>query len=192
MHGAFNFRIKAAGEISQQFLSRRIKDFMGAAQFIRQLPYRRNADKADLASVFADGGATCGPKHAVLRQLALENDVSDLKLKLGVFKMSGQNTPPIARILAEHKLPFLPEAHNYLRVGRTVLDCTRATSSVDDFKADLLLEIEIEPLQIGAPKVAFHQTYLRYWLSQNPGLALTFPELWAIREQCIAELSQTD
>ena len=93
MAGVFNFRIQATGKISREFLSRRITDFKQAAQFIRELPYRRNTDKTNLASVFADGAATCGPKHAVLRQLAIENDVVDLKLKLGVFRMSGQNTP---------------------------------------------------------------------------------------------------
>jgi hypothetical protein len=190
MHSAFNFRIHDRGEISRQFLERHIADFQHAAQFIRELPYRRNADKANLASVFADGGATCGPKHALLRQLAIENGVSNLKLKLGLFKMSGQNTPAVAKTLAHHNLEFLPEAHNYLRVHRSVLDCTRPDSSAEDFKSDLLLEIEMEPAQIGAPKVAFHQTYLRYWLSQHPEIKLTFPQLWNIREQCIEALSR--
>ncbi|WP_046246175.1 hypothetical protein [Hymenobacter terrenus] len=190
MHSAFNFRIQDRGEISRQFLSRHITDFKHAARFIRELPYRRNTDKTNLAGVFADGAATCGPKHAVLRQLAIENDVADLKLKLGVFRMNGRNTPSVASTLARHGLAFLPEAHNYLRVHRTVLDCTRPNSSVEDFKTDLLLEIEIEPTQIGEPKVAFHQTYLRYWLSQNPSLNLTFPQLWRIREQCIEALNQ--
>ena len=192
MHSAFNFRIQNRGEISRQFLSRHITDFRHAAQFIRELPYRRNTDKTNLPGVFADGAATCGPKHAVLRQLAIENGVPDLKLKLGVFKMSAENTPSVAKTLTEYNLAFLPEAHNYLRVHRTVLDCTRPTSSADDFKADLMLEIEIEPAQIGEPKVAFHQTYLRYWLSQHPELGLTFPQLWSIREQCIEALSHED
>jgi hypothetical protein len=47
--------------------------------------------------VFADGAATCGPKHAVLRQLAIENGIADLKLKLGVFRMSGENTPAVGQ-----------------------------------------------------------------------------------------------
>ncbi|MBD2768716.1 hypothetical protein IC235_12550 [Hymenobacter sp. BT664] len=190
MSGAFNFRIQDTGEISREFLSRRITDFQHAAQFIRELPYRRNTDKTNLVSVFADGGATCGPKHAVLRQLALENGIPDLKLKLGIFRMNGLNTPAVASTLAQYGLAFLPEVHNYLRVHRTVLDCTRPNSSADDFRADLLLELEIEPTQIGDAKVAFHQTYLRYWLHQNPGLGLTLPQLWSIREQCIEALSR--
>ncbi len=189
MRDALNFPIQDQGPISQQFLRRGIHDFTGAAQFMRQLPYQRNADKTNLASIFAEGGATCGPKHAVLRQLALENDVPALKLKLGVFRMSGQNTPRVAATLARYGLAFLPEAHNYLRFGRTIIDCTRPSASPDDFKADLLLEIEIEPDQIATPKVAFHQTYLRYWLSQHPDLGLNFAQLWDVREQCIRDLA---
>ena len=189
MKPAFNFPIQANGLISGHFLSRGITNFADAASFIRQLPYRRNADKTDVACIFKDSGGTCGPKHAALRQLALENGVSALRLKLGLFKMSAQNTPSVAATLAEYGLPYLPEAHNYLRVGADIWDCTALRSSGEDFEADLLLEVEIEPNQIADSKVAFHHAYLERWLAQNPTLGLSMPQLWAAREQCIQDLS---
>ena len=189
MREVVNFTIQDHGPISQQFLQRGLTDFTHAADFVRRLPYQRNADKTNLASIFAEGGATCGPKHALLRQLALENEVPALKLKLGLFRMNGQNTPRVAATLARHGLKFLPEAHNYLRFGRAIIDCTRPGACPDDFKADLLVEIEIEPADVATPKAAFHQTYLRYWLGQNPDLGLSFAQLWDVREQCIRELA---
>ena len=189
MKAAFNFPIRAGGSISRHFLSRGVRNFVEAADFIRQLPYRRNIDKTDVACIFRDHAGTCGPKHAALRQLALENGVLALRLKLGLFKMNAQNTPAVVATLARYGLPYLPEAHNYLRVGPEIWDCPAPGSSGQYFESDLLLETEIEPNQITDSKLAFHHAYLERWLTQNPTLGLCMPQLWAAREQCVQDLS---
>jgi hypothetical protein len=60
----------------------------------------------------------------------------------------------------------------------------------EDFVADLLSEIEIEPFQITGFKVRYHQTVLKDWLLNNPDIAFNFDDLWTIREKCIADLEQ--
>jgi hypothetical protein len=189
MKAAFNFPIQASGIVSWHFLTRGITNFVEAAAFTRRLPYRPNTDKTDVTCIFRDNGGTCGPKHAALRQLALENDRPDLRLKLGMFRMSAQNTPAVAATLDRYGLPYLPEAHNYLRVGSNIWDCTALNSSGQDFEDDLMMEVEIEPCQIADSKVAFHHAYLERWLAQNPTLGLSMTQLWAVREQCIRDLS---
>jgi hypothetical protein len=126
----------------------------------------------------------------LLRQLAVENKADNIKLILGVFKMSKFNTPQIGATLDKYGLPYILEAHNYLSFDNEIIDCTKTGFGVDNFVADLVAEIEIEPNQITDYKVNYHKQILQKWLSENPQIELSFIELWIIREQCIEDLSK--
>ena len=182
-----NFIIQP-GKISGLFLERGIPDFQQAASFIRSLPYKRNSSKTDVSIVLRENCGTCSTKHAVLAALAIENKVPGVQLMLGMFRMNSANTPRTGNVLENAGLNYIPEAHNYLRMNGEILDCTVAGEGFS-FLNDLLEEKEILPSQVGDYKVSYHQDFLRRWLNENPAIKLTFAELWAIREQCIQNLS---
>ena len=60
--------------------------------------------------------------------------------------------------------------NNYLTVDGEIVDCIKQNSSKDDFIADLLNEIEIEPNQITEFKASYHKTILKDWLLNNPDI----------------------
>jgi len=188
----FNFDIKTKGPISIEFLNRDIHTFQDAADFIRKLPYGRNIDKNNLLSVFIDNRGTCSTKHALLKVLADENGLRNIKLMLGIFKMSGFNTPRISKTLLNHNLQYIPEAHNYLKIESQILDYTKLNSRPSNFENELIEEIEIAPDQIADFKVMYHTEFLKRWLEQNPDIPFTIDELWQIREQCISDLSNRE
>ena len=185
----FNFDIQPAGEISNEFLKRNIKTFEEPSDFVRYLPYGRNANKNEPATLFTDQCGTCSTKHALLKLLAEENNIPDVKLMLGIFKMNASNTPKIAQTLTQNQLTYIPEAHNYLKINNHIVDVTNSNSSFCDFLNDLLEEIEITPQQITDFKTTYHQHYLRNWLTQYTNICYSISELWHIREQCIKDLS---
>jgi hypothetical protein len=183
-----DFSISPIGPVSRAFLERGIEGFRPAAEWVAALPYGRNADKTDPFAVFSDMRGTCSTKHALLKRLAEENGESGLHLCLGIFKMHAGNTPRIASTLARAGLPYLPEAHNYLKWRGQVLDATFGRVDTDPpFLNDLLEEIIIPVSAIGAFKVAYHRSYLTGWLEKN-GIAFSLESVWEVREQCIAEL----
>ncbi len=185
----FDFDINANGPISECFLSRNIHTFTHAAEFIKRLPYKRNTNKEELTSVFTDNHGTCSTKHAILKQLATENNRDDLKLALGIFRMNALNTPKISATLQKYYLAYIPEAHNYLRFEGRILDYTFPNSTDTSFEQDLLEEIIIQPGQITDFKVNYHTAYLQKWLLENTHIQHTLEEIWKIREQCIQSLS---
>ncbi len=191
----YNFDIVSDQEISQLFKQNNCSDFHSASEFIRNLPYRRNFNKDNLATVFIDECGTCSTKHAVLKILAEENNQPDFKLILGIFRMNGNNTPKIKSVLEtlrepqSDKLEYIPEAHNYLKFKNQILDFTKKNSSENDFINDLLEETEIQPHQINQFKIEFHKNYLKKWLSEHPEIPYSLDELWNIRELCIQALS---
>ncbi|MNL81390.1 hypothetical protein D3C87_2084860 [compost metagenome] len=75
-----------------------------------------------------------------------------------------------------------------MKINNERVDCTTATSNFDKIKNDVLEEIEIEPFQVDVFKVDYHQSFIKNWLSKTNS-EITFEQIWAIREQCIAFLS---
>ncbi|CAN5856989.1 hypothetical protein BH11BAC7_BH11BAC7_07420 [soil metagenome] len=182
-----NFKITPAGQISKAFLERNIYDFQQACGFVKKLPYRRNSNKDNMMTVFSDECGTCGTKHALLKQLAHENELDELKLIVGLFNMNARNTPQVSETLFAHKLEYVPEAHCYLRFDGEIIDCTKTTAF--NFVDDLIEEMEISQGQVSAYKEAYQKAYLKKWLLQNTEIKFTLDEFWAIREQCIMDIS---
>ncbi len=185
----YNFDINSDQEISQLFLKNNCSDFHSASDFIRNLPYKRNLNKDNLATVFIDKCGTCSTKHALLKILAEENNQKDFKLILGIFRMNGNNTPKTKSVLETYNLNYIPEAHNYLKFKNQILDFTKKNSSENDFINDLLEETEIQPHQINQFKIEFHKNYLKNWLSEHQEISYSLDDLWKIRELCIQALS---
>ncbi|CDT22702.1 conserved hypothetical protein [Sphingobacterium sp. PM2-P1-29] len=181
----FNFEILSSNDlISKTFLNAGINTFQKAGSWVSNLTYRRNHDKENELALFTDLCGTCSTKHALLKRLADENGSHELKLILGLFKMDGNNTPAIKDIMKEHNLPYIPEAHNYLRVSNYIMDFTGIGINETKFELDLLQEIEIQADQITDFKVQYHRGYLAQWIEDNK-IPYSLDELWSIREECI-------
>ncbi|MBA5793786.1 hypothetical protein H1R17_12120 [Flavobacterium sp. xlx-214] len=185
-----NFNIETKGEISLEFLKRNMLTFHQAITYIQKLPYGRNADKDNLSTVFIDNKGTCSTKHALLKQVADENNFNEMQLILGIFRMNAQNTFKIAKTLKEYNLEYIPEAHNYLKYKGKIFDFTRMNSSATDFATDLVYEIDIKPSEINQTKIQIHKNFLIDWLNENPNITYSLNEIWSIREQCIKDLSE--
>lgn len=183
----FNFKIKNNGIISKKFLDKGIFDFKSACTFVAQLPYLRNKNKQELHCIFDDFGGTCSTKHAVLKKLCLENNKHNVHLILGIFRMDAEYAPKIKSTLAKYQLQYILEAHNYLKIDDSYLDCTTPTSHYDDFKYKLETEIEIDYYQITEDKVKLHKEFLQLWITKN-NLPFSLEQIWKIREECILDL----
>ncbi|MDG5491876.1 hypothetical protein [Psychroserpens sp. SPM9] len=184
-----NFKLSKHKLLSKACISRELTDFSSVYNHIKSLPYGRTTNRSDYASVLSEHKGTCSTKHAFLKAIAIENDVEDLKLFLGIFKMNALNTPKLKSILESYNLNYIPEAHCYLKYHHQILDLTFGTDTHPAFVATLMYETSIIPEQIGDYKVELHQSYLKSWLD-NEELDMSFDELWSIREACIAEISE--
>jgi hypothetical protein len=185
-----NAEIQPNGPVSEECIRRHLYSFGQAAAYVRQLPYGRNADKNSILCVFTDNCGTCSTKHALLKRLADENQIGNLKLMLGMFHMNKNNSPQIAATLALHHLESIPEAHCYLKYKGQRIDFTKVNFNPLAVVEDLIEEIEIAPEQITDFKNNYHQNHLKTWLQAQPQIQLSFAALWKVREQCIQDLSE--
>ncbi len=156
--------------------------------FVKQIPYGRNANREDFSLVISENKGTCSSKHAYLKDFANKNNIPNVQLFIGIYKMNEQNTN-IGTILSDHKINFIPEAHCYLKIDGKTVDVTSKDANFDKIKVDLMQEIEIEPYQVADFKVNYHQNFIRNWLIETQSKFI-FNEIWRIREQCINNLTE--
>ena len=112
-----NKTIKPIGETSRLFLSENIKTLWHAIQYVQKLPYRRTTDRANYFQVLIEKRGACSTKHALIAALAKELSIP-LKLNLGIFLLTPQNTPKIALVLESYCFKAIPEAHCYLKYNK--------------------------------------------------------------------------
>lgn len=174
---------------STAFMERGIYAFDKACQYVQQLPYGRNTDKSNPLVALQEGKGTCSTKHALLKNLADELGIPNIRLFTGIFRMGAQNTPRIADVLTTYRIPYMPEAHCYLKYENTVYDYTFPGVFTPLFLPELIQEIEIIPSQTTDYKVAYHRDFLKDWI-QNEQLPYRLDEIWKIREACIQALGQ--
>lgn len=159
--------------------------------YVKKIPYGRNASRTDFSLVFTNNRGTCSTKHALVKQIAAQNDLAEVKLVLVMYKMHQANTPGIGAAIYEAGLEYIPEAHCYIQIGSQKVDLTNEDSDLSRIEDDVLEEQYINAEQVGKYKIDFHQQYLKNWLSDS-NLTVTFEELWLLREKCIAALSVAD
>lgn len=166
------------------------KDFHQACHYVWQLPYGRNTDRADWRLVLKEQKGTCSTKHALLKALADELSL-DIRLTVGIYKMSESNTPGVGAELKRHGLPYIPEAHCYLRTNSQHFDFTKKQHQIAQPIDEFLLELDIKTDEIGAHKVSIHQEFIKNHTSHCDAFShVSFEDLWHIRESCITAISK--
>ena len=183
--------LKPTGPLTTEFTSRGIADFRTAGRYLRALPYGRTTNRADFRSVLSAGKGTCSTKHALLAAVASEQNLP-VTLTLGIYEMHERNTPGVGTVLTRYGLTFLLEAHCYLSYEDKRIDITRSGAEPTEPISQFMHEETIDPQQIEDYKVRFHREIMKQWVNNNVDIVqrLHFDDVWRIREECIAALSQ--
>jgi hypothetical protein len=175
------------GSVTALFRTVGVHDFVAAARHLLKLPYGRIADRSKFWLVLEEGRGTCTTKHALLAELAREQDI-DVSLILSIYEMNERNTPGVGRVLSKYGLESIPEAHCYLSHKRGRIDVTGVPAGAEPID-HFLHEEPITIDQIGAYKNALHQRFLRDWISHTDAVrGRSLEEIWRIREECLAAL----
>ncbi len=177
------FSLCARGPAGKAFIGRGLRTYRSAALHVHCLPYGRPTAGSGGLAVLLCGRGTCSGKHALLAELAAEHEVT-VELWLGIYLMSGGNTPGVGEVLRAHGLDAIPEAHCYLRWGKTVVDLTHPGAPTSPFPC-IHHEERIRPDQAGEYKRSVHREHLSRWAALR---GLTLDDAWQIRQLCIRAL----
>lgn len=182
-----NFPIQALGTISAALRKRRVTTFHEAIHYLASLPYGRYTEGPDL-KLLAESQCSFTARHALLVQVAQEQQVSAITLALCAYDLADCYRPWINPILRRHQLPSLPEIDACLKYEDHVF-----TLETPDYcpNQEIISAIDIAPVQIGNFKRRYHQNYIEHWL-QIEGLdhQWTVAQVWNIRGECLKAIRQ--
>jgi len=160
--------------------------FEELAGHLRALPYGRVATDADFPAVLTQRRGTCSTKHRLLAAVAHDCGHRDVRLTVGIYLMSGANTPAVAATLGAAGLAEIPEAHCYLSLGGTRADFTGLPPCPQSPFDALVAEHDVAPAALSGRKPQLHRAFMASW-ARDRGID---PEhAWAVREACIAALA---
>lgn len=97
--------------------------------------HTHRSDRSDWRLVLEERCGTCSAKHALLTELASEND-RPVSLVLGIYEMDEINSPGVGPVLQRYGLRCVPEAHCRLVYEGTRVDLThdvRMAQPIEDF-----------------------------------------------------------
>lgn len=163
-------------------------DFNALIEKVKDIPYGRNTNRNDFSLVLSENKGTCSSKHAFLKDFADKNNIENVKLYIGIFKMNEQNTK-IGTILSSRNIDYIPEAHCYLKINGNPVDVTTTASFYEKIKDEIIEEIQIIPSQVADFKVDYHKNFLKKWIVETKQ-SISFEEIWNLRELCISKLSE--
>lgn len=183
-----NYRLQSSKPLTKLANSLDIFSWNELLFFVKHIPYGRNANRHDISLVLKERKGSCSSKHAFLKAVADENNIYNIQLILGIYKMNASNTN-IGTTISDTGLSYIPEAHCYLKINGIRTDVTSESSSFKKIEDVIIEEIEIEPYQVAEFKVEYHKNFVKNWISEE-NINLTFNDVWAIRENCIDYLSK--
>ncbi len=186
-----DYPLSASDHLTQKALSFGIHSWNQLTPYIQNLAYGRNTNREDFSLVFTEQKGTCSSKHALLKSIADSNQIPNVDLIIGIYRMDEKNTPKIGKVLKAHRIAYIPEAHCYLSCNNQRVDYTTINADIQTIEKDILEEIKIKPAQVVQFKIEYHQQFIKNWLEETHS-SFNFQDIWKVREKCIQMLSQSE
>ena len=111
-----DYQLTAKDKITFAIRQKGITSWNALCRYVQLLPYGRNYIRHNLLLVIEEQKGTCSSKHALLKHVADVNNIPNVQLIMGIYKMNEINTPKIGNTLVNNKLNYIPEAHCYLKI----------------------------------------------------------------------------
>ncbi|WGH76618.1 hypothetical protein P8625_05515 [Tenacibaculum tangerinum] len=184
-----DYKLTSKDKLTELAKSNGIETWNELTEFIKNLPYGRNKNRTDFRLVLSEKKGTCSSKHALLKSIADLNNVPNIDLVIGIYRMTELNTPKIGNELTKNSIEFIPEAHCYLKINGKRTDLTSGQSEFMKIEKDIIKEKLIEPNQVAEFKVDYHKNFIKLWLNETKS-KFEFEQIWQIREKCIANLTE--
>jgi hypothetical protein len=141
--GRLQFRISGESALCGYVRCRGFDSFVHLAEHVRSLPYGRPANAEDPLAVLREGRGTCSAKHRFLATVAQDCGHSEVRLAVGIYEMSEENTPGVGNVLGPASLTSIPEAHCYLSIAGDRYDFTDLSAGSSSPFAALLAEYTV-------------------------------------------------
>lgn len=176
------------GEVSKQFLSKNVRTFRRAIEYVYKLQYAPPSEPFNFHLVLKEERGTCSTRHALLVALAKELGLP-INLGLAIYNLTPQRFPELKDILQKFNIPYIPESHNFMVYNNIFLDITFPGDCKILLPSEVNQEEKILPEQIINYKIEVHKKYLEKWYKEND-FNFSMEEFNEAHRQCVTKLGE--
>jgi len=184
-HDPLAFAISPATVLGAQVCALGFSRFDILAAHVKALPFGHARRPGDSLATLREAQGTNSSKHHLLATVAQHCGHPEVVLTVGIYAMSGLNTPAIGAILEAASVSSIPQTHCYLTVDNQRLDLTGPSHvSVSPLRS-LTAEFFLTPDKLAERRGPLQQQALVQWATHQ---GMSFEAAWALRQACLAVL----
>lgn len=86
-----DYKLTSKDKLTELAKSNGVETWNELTEFIKKLPYGRNKNRTDSSLVLFEQKGTCSSKHALLKSIADLNNVPNIKLIIGIYRITQLN-----------------------------------------------------------------------------------------------------
>lgn len=170
---AFQFEILSDRKVSSFFRERGINYFQSAIAFFKS---NLNALDECLKLVVEDSNntmTTVAKLHAVLAQLAVENDISEVELVVGIFIVNATSFPELTDYFSSKSYENVALSTCYFVIDGERIDFFKGNNFLNKISKRFVREQRVDPHQVKEWKEKIYEDYIGKWLKRNSAITET-------------------
>ena len=177
----FNFEILSNKPISTYLKSKNIHDFKSTVTFLKSTPSELNLTQDFVVKDLEETMSTSSKIHAVLADLAVENDINEVELMMGIFLVDQTTFPELENYFADKPYSSIALTTSYLKVNDKRIDFSTEKPIIERISSKIIREQRMDPHQSKEWKEKIYEDYIQKWLKRNPYISHPINEI--LREE---------
>ena len=169
----FEFEILSNEKVSTFLKEHNVNFFQSAIAF-----FKSNLKALDdcLKLIVEDSNnsmTTVAKFHAVLAQLAVENDISEVELVVGIFIVNATSFPKLADYFSSKSYANLALSTCYFVIDGERIDFFKGNNFLNKISKRFVREQRVDPHQAKEWKEKIYEDYIGKWLKRNSEITET-------------------
>lgn len=169
----FEFEILSNEKVSTFLKENNVHFFQSAIAFFKS---NLNALDECLKLVVEDSDntmTTVAKFHAVLAQLAVENDISEVELVVGIFIVNATSFPELTDYFSSKSYDNVALSTCYFVIDGERIDFLKGNNFLDKISKRFVREQRVDPHQAKEWREKIYEDYIGKWLKRNSAITET-------------------
>jgi len=172
----FDFPLLSDEKLSLAFKTIKLNTFQSAAYYLRS-----STSIDNFLNLVVDDSSQSMTKtsktHAVLATLAVENQIDEVELMMGIFLIDELTFPELKNYFSDKNYKTIALTTSYLNINGNRFDFSTDASILDRIANKIVREQRMDPHQSKEWKEKIYEDYIQKWLKRNPTIAYSLAQI---------------
>ena len=176
-----NFEILSNGPISSYLKNKKVNDFKSTIIFLKSNPIELKDLQEIVVKDEEETMSITSKIHAVLATLAVENEIKEIELMMGIFLVDQNAFPELENYFKDKDYTNIALTTSYLKFNNKRIDFSSSKQILETIAPKIVREQRMDPHQSKEWKEKIYEDYIQKWLKRNP--SITYPIEKILKEE---------